>query len=96
MVTNKHPPSIEDQVLTKKILQYLNQFSSSDLMDAGLFVEDGKVILSGRVSSKKLKKKILSGLKKTFGISELLDELFVFRPLHTKGHQRSVFRDLGL
>jgi|GEM_PF-2984554 osmotically-inducible protein OsmY len=96
MVTNKHPPSIEDQVLTKKILQYLNQFSSSDLMDASLLVDNGKVILSGRVSSKKLKKKIVSGLKKTFGISELLDELFVFRSQHTHGHQRSVFKDLGL
>lgn len=96
MLTMKHSSSLDDQNLSEKILQYLNQFPSTDLKDTSLLINEGKVYLSGRVSSKRLKKKIVSGIKRTFGISELIDELFIFRPQPTNGHQRSVFKDLGL
>lgn len=86
----------DDLVLSEKILHYLSQFPETDLKDASLLVNDGKVYLSGRVSSKKLKKRILSGIKKNFGISVLMDDLFIFKHRQSIGHQRSVFKDLGI
>jgi osmotically-inducible protein OsmY len=94
-VTNffKTPADIDIQ---ENILQRLYYLPEIELSDISVLVNRGDVYLSGRVSSFKIKKKILSEIEKFHGVSKVFDELVVIKKRQRTGNLRSSFKDLGI
>jgi osmotically-inducible protein OsmY len=95
-VTNffKTPADIDIQ---ENILQRLYYFPEIELSDISVLVkEGGDVYLSGRVPSRKIKKKLLSEVEKFLGVSKVYDELVVIKKKQKTGNLRSSFQDLGV
>ncbi len=97
MVESNYFKNPTDTDIQEKILQRLYYFPEIELSDISVLVkEGGDVYLSGRVSSREIKKKLLSEMEKFLGVSKVFDELVVIKKKQKTGYLRSSFQDLGV
>jgi osmotically-inducible protein OsmY len=89
----KVPKDVEIQ---EQILQSLHYFPEIELTDISVLVKEGYVYLSGSVSSRIMKIKLISEVEKIQGVSQVIDELVIIKKRMNKGHLRSSFKDLGV
>jgi osmotically-inducible protein OsmY len=97
MIESNYFKNPTDSDIQEKILQRFYYFPEIELSDISVLVkEGGDVYLSGRVPSRKIKKKILSEVEKFLGVSKVFDELVVIKKRQKTGYLRSSFQDLGV
>ena len=97
MVETNYVNSPIDSDIQEKILQRLYYFPEIELSDISVLVKEvGDVYLSGRVPSRKIKKKLLSEVDKIPGVLKVFDELVVIKKRQKTGYLRSSFQDLGV
>lgn len=77
---SREPIHVTDEELREKISVLLQQDSNVDLNDVEVAVEMGEVTLSGTVTSRWIKQKVVSGIAGISGVKDVEDSLQVDRP----------------
>jgi osmotically-inducible protein OsmY len=96
MVSSNEFKAPQDFEIQEQILQSLHYFPEIELTDISVLVKGGYVYLSGSVTSRIMKIKLISEIEKIQGVSEVIDELVIIKKRINKGHLRSSFKDLGV